>query len=185
MKTQKMILRDSDEAASIQTVTGWVSSSGRFWGNDEAMARYDGSTHQKCPKNPDHPVISNQSYCEVCHEEKQNEAYSKMERKPWNGEPLCVWYTDRYFFDAESIADYCEEHQVAVSDLKLVICLPNYPSEVDGSDIFCDDLPEDGELPSDLEDAFNALNKAIKNSPPLSWSPGNVAAIVTPEQLTA
>ena len=44
---KKIILPESPEAASIQTVTGWVSSNGRYWGNDEHMARYDGSTHRK------------------------------------------------------------------------------------------------------------------------------------------
>lgn len=38
---EKIIPYDSAEAASIQNVTGWVSRSGRFWGNDEQMARYD------------------------------------------------------------------------------------------------------------------------------------------------
>ena len=35
---EKIVPYDSSEAASIQTVTGWVSRSGRFWGNDEHMA---------------------------------------------------------------------------------------------------------------------------------------------------
>lgn len=32
MKTEKIVMMDSDEAASIQTVTGWVDRQGRFWG---------------------------------------------------------------------------------------------------------------------------------------------------------
>lgn len=43
-----MIMRESAEAASFQTVTGWVSSNGHFYGNDERTARYDGCTHQLC-----------------------------------------------------------------------------------------------------------------------------------------
>jgi hypothetical protein len=35
MKTEKIVMMDSDEAASIQTVTGWVDRQGRFWGGDE------------------------------------------------------------------------------------------------------------------------------------------------------
>lgn len=37
---EKIVPYDSSEAASIQTVTGWVSRSGRFWGNDEQMERF-------------------------------------------------------------------------------------------------------------------------------------------------
>ena len=43
---KQIILPESPEAASVQTVTGWVSRTGRYWGNDERMARYDGSTHR-------------------------------------------------------------------------------------------------------------------------------------------
>lgn len=56
-------------------------------------------------------------------------------------------------------------------NLRLLICEANYPREIDGSDHFSDDLPEDGELPSVLEAAFEALNEVIKKQPPLSWSP--------------
>ena len=47
MAEKQIIMEDSPEAASIQTVTGWVSRTGRFWGNDERMARFDGSTHNR------------------------------------------------------------------------------------------------------------------------------------------
>ncbi|MDX5626641.1 MULTISPECIES: hypothetical protein [unclassified Brenneria] len=51
-KTEKIILRDSEEAASIKTVTGWVSAKGRVYGDNEDLARYDGATHQRCPIIP-------------------------------------------------------------------------------------------------------------------------------------
>lgn len=50
MTDKKRILYDSPEAASVQTVTGWVSSRGMFCGNDEHMARHHGSTHRVCEK---------------------------------------------------------------------------------------------------------------------------------------
>ena len=56
MADKSVIMYDSPEAASIKTITGWVSSAGRFWGDNEHMARYDGSTHMKCKNNPDHPM---------------------------------------------------------------------------------------------------------------------------------
>ncbi|MEB2744543.1 hypothetical protein [Citrobacter portucalensis] len=51
MKTEKIVMMDSDEAASIQTVTGWVDRQGRFWGKDENQARWCGATHRKCKTN--------------------------------------------------------------------------------------------------------------------------------------
>jgi len=71
---EKIVPYDSAEAASIQTVTGWVSRSGRFWGNDEHMARYDGCTHRKCdarltlknaPIGTLAPAIGGGAWCKV------------------------------------------------------------------------------------------------------------------------
>ena len=47
MAEKPIIMEDSPEAASIKTVTGWVSRTGRFCGDDERMARFDGSTHNR------------------------------------------------------------------------------------------------------------------------------------------
>lgn len=68
----EMILASSPEAASIQTVTGWVARDGRFWGDDERMARYCGSTHSICEKNPAHGPVENRSYCEACYAERRD-----------------------------------------------------------------------------------------------------------------
>ncbi|MNL82122.1 hypothetical protein D3C87_2094230 [compost metagenome] len=51
------------------------------------------------------------------------------------------------------------------------------PREIDPSDVFCDDLPEDGEIRDEqLEAAFDLLNEMIRQSKPLSWSEGKFAA---------
>jgi len=72
MKTEKVVMMDSDEAASIQTVTGWVDRQGRFWGSDEHQARWSGATHRKCKNKPDeHPIHSTNGYCEECHRESR------------------------------------------------------------------------------------------------------------------
>ena len=47
--TEQIIAYDSAEAASIQTVSGWVSRAGRFFGNDEHMARHDVTTSAHFP----------------------------------------------------------------------------------------------------------------------------------------
>jgi hypothetical protein len=65
MPEEKVVMYESSEAASIQTVTGWVGADGRFWGNDEHMARYCGATHRHCEKNPDHPIYEVRSWPSV------------------------------------------------------------------------------------------------------------------------
>lgn len=88
MKNTEMVMYDSPEAASIQTLTGWVDRHGRFWGKDEHMARFAGSTHQLCDKNPEHGIRANNSYCEACHDERAQARFMAMERQPWDCETM-------------------------------------------------------------------------------------------------
>jgi hypothetical protein len=61
--------------------------------------------------------------------------------------------------------------------LRLCICEPNMPREIDPSDVFCYDLPEDGEIRGEqVVAAIDLLNEVIRQSEPLSWSEGKVVA---------
>ncbi|MDD0974935.1 hypothetical protein [Pseudomonas fontis] len=176
MHEEKVVMYESPEAASFQTVTGWVDPSGRFWGNDEHMARYCGSTHRHCEKNPEHPIRATSGRCETCHSESRATKFEAMPKRVWAGEPITDYDGDRYFFDEEDLCDYLVDYEIDLGDLKLVFCTPNYPGQIDPNDHFCDDLPEDGELHDEqILAAFELLNEMIRKSPPLSWSPGNEA----------
>lgn len=184
----KIILMDDAEAASIQTLTGWVDRHGRYWGNDEQMARWCGATHRKCKNKPDeHPIHDTHGYCEKCHRESRQADFAKMEHVVWAGEPLVIFDSDQYFFDAESLADYCWENSVLPSELQLIICDPNYPPEFD-IEQHCEEIIPDGEdyysLSQEIRDAADALNKAIKQSAPVSWSSSDQVAIVSDDMLT-
>lgn len=72
---EKIVPYDSAEAASIQTVTGWVSRSGHFWGNDEHMARYDGCTHRKCDACETLIPVRGYTICDQCREAKEIEKW--------------------------------------------------------------------------------------------------------------
>lgn len=185
----KVVMMDSDEAASIQTLTGWVDRQGRFWGDNEHQARWSGSTHRKCGKHPEqHPAYPSNSYCESCRKEYRQAKFAEMKRVAWRGEPLVIFDTDTYFFDAESLEDYCRDHDVLPGDLQLVICLPNH---IDQFDILqhCEEiLPEDGEIsfiPEAVQVAVEALNKAIKESAAVSWSQGSLVAVLPDDLLNA
>lgn len=176
MREEKVVMYESPEAASIQTVTGWVDPSGRFWGKDEHMARYCGSTHRHCAKSPDHPIHATNGWCEDCRAESRAAKFDAMPKRVWGGEVITEYDGDQYFFDEEDLRDYLIEHEIDLGDLKLVFCTPNYARQIDPNDHFCDDLPEDGEVNDDqLLAAFELLNEMISKCPPLSWSPGNEA----------
>ncbi|WP_449102836.1 hypothetical protein [Pseudomonas extremaustralis] len=182
MRQEKVVMYNSLEAASLQTVTGWLDANGRFWGDNEDMARYCGSTHRHCKTNPDHPIHATNGWCETCRQERMDEKFLKMDVKDWGDEPLVIYDGDTYFFDADSLRDYLIESEEEPEEVRLCICTPNYPSAIDPSDHFCDDLPEDGEIRDDqLIAAFELLNEMIRKSAPLSWSQGAHVARLSPE----
>lgn len=184
MSDNKIILPESDEAASIQTVTGWVSRRGFFHGpadseEAERIARYDGSTHRKCDCGR---IIDKNSYCHHCRAERELEKYNKMERREWNGtDGLYSLLVDEYFFDMDELMDYCDENASAPSDLCLVICAPAFAGEIDPNDHYQDELPEDGEVPDVVREAFKELNETLREAKAiLSWYPGKYAAEIQP-----
>jgi len=112
--------------------------------------------------------------CRACRDRKDDEKFQSLELVQWDGvTPLNLWGDDTYFFAPEDVYDYADNYNLKVSELQLVICEPNFAREVDG-EYWCDDLPEDGELPPWLEDAVDQINAAIHahKADALSWGPG-------------
>lgn len=72
------------------------------------------------------------------------------------------------------------------SELQLLICEPNHPPEFD-LEQHCEEIMPEGDdyycLPQAIRDAAEALNKAIKESGPISWIGGERAAIVSDDIL--
>lgn len=178
MKNEKVVMYDSPEAASLQTVTGWVARGGQFWDNDEHMARYVGSTHKVCSVDSGHGVVERNYCCEKCRATKLQAKFDAMARADWDGTtPLVVFDSDTYFFDEDSVRDWLLDNDIALEDAQLVICKPNMACEFDG-DCWSDDLPEDGELSTRLQAAIEELNKVARSEPPLSWTQGDVVAVL-------
>jgi hypothetical protein len=176
MKTETIVMFDSPEAAKQVTVTGWVSRDGWFYGDDERIARYAGCTHRKC-ETCENTVIKGRIYCDSCTHKRTVARYDALPTKEWDGEtPLCCFDDDRYFFDWESVEEYCEDNETTVEDLMLVICDPVKPRHFD-TELFADYLPDDGEAPDEVVAALDVLNAAIDKAPPFSWYPGKVRPI--------
>jgi hypothetical protein len=176
--TEEQILYSSPEAAQIKTVTGWVSRNGQFWGDNEHMARWDGSTHRMCGTCETVIVPRGDVYCASCKAAKHIAEYEALEKKEWTDEPLYLEAADRFFFSIEAVIEYAAGHRTTIDDLRLVICEPVYPGIFDPYEFFQDEMSEDGDgdLSCEILTASEALNAAIKNSPPLSWKPGEFAA---------
>jgi len=86
MSGEKVIPFDSPEAARLVTVTGWVSSDGRFFGNlddAERIARYAGCTHQPCGECG---VLCEKMYtrCPECRAKEESKRFAEKKRQEWD-----------------------------------------------------------------------------------------------------
>jgi len=174
----KQILDTSDEAAKFTTkIEGWVDRNGRFWGNNEATARWSGCTHVRC-ESCGKPTEKRYTTCKNCREKKAIERYEARERVQWDlTRPLYSEAADEYFFDWDALIDYIDEHGGTLESLRLVLCEPNNLRQID-EDYFCDDLSEEGELPKEVWEALEKLNDVIRAQEPVSWYPGKYAVTV-------
>ena len=170
----KTVLFTDDEAAHLVTVTGWVSRDGRFFGKDERTARYAGCTHMVCECGE--PFVKGFIHCPACREKREAERFAKLERKPWDGEtPMVLFGTDTYFFSWDDVEEYAEDHEVAISSLRLILCEPVGLPQFDTSDLLCDYLGEDQEAPEDVDAAVQALNAVLRARGHFCWTEGKVA----------
>ena len=167
-----MIFEDSDEAASTQTVTGWVSRRGHFYGADERTARYDGATHRICKVCGQPYEIS--SYCKPCNDRKNQDAFHAMPKKEWDGfTPLYSNKVDKYFDSLEHAEDFALGSDLGLYEMQLVICEPVYAEELT-LDYFEDCIVE-GSPTDALQDLIDDFNSKTREIGVLSWEPGKFA----------
>lgn len=204
---EKVIVYDSDKAATYRTdVCGWVAN-GKFFGNDEdgeRRAREAGCTHVLCPECG---TLVEKYYpntcCDKCrseaHEKREVEAYNKLEKKEWDEKtPLYSDKHDEWYYDIgvleEDIlgCDGCEDRKCQTGDgylpcreitnediegMRLIIGEPVYLKEID-TDYWKDQLPDGEEFPNDFLEVLDSFNDMIRNQYPVSWEPGKFAAVI-------
>ncbi len=185
MKTEPMVLSTSDEAAQRVTLTGGVARGGQFWGDDERMARWCGATHVPCSECGE-PVVKNWTKCDACRQKADDAKWSARERTPYDGGWLYSQATDRWFEDEDALRDFLDTYdEHTCESLRLVPCEPEYPHELDGDDLYVDQLPEDcrlrdvaGELDEWIERVNECIRAMRKSGKPLSWMPSKFAVDV-------
>lgn len=167
-KQENIVMYDSDEAATIQTVTGWVSGDGFFWGENEHQARWRGCTNIKCKCG--NITVKSYTICENCRAKATRERYLALPFREYKGEPVVDWDGETYFFDEDSIIEYLDDNDL--TEIDLLFCRKQEWNPV-SPDIWEDIMPPDEyELPDELQEALDNLNKVIESLPACSYFPG-------------
>lgn len=168
MNTEVILTTDDAALQKVETHQVYFSRHGKAFLKEDA-ARNDGATHNFCKcgnSKPKHNI-----FCTAC-EPIPEDKYLKKPFKEWDGEtPLVIYGDDQYFFDEDSLMEYCDENEVKSTDLKLCICEPNHFYEVN-PDYWEDIWPEDAELPKEVDEALKAFNAFLAKQKPFSWSEG-------------
>jgi hypothetical protein len=182
MKEEKIILQSDDIVIYRTNIRGWVNQLGHYFGENERAARWDGCTHIKCEACGE--IYRKSSYCRSCHHKKAIERYKAMPKKKWDGTGMV--YSDRedkYFESWEEVKDFMDDSfdgkDAKAEHLRLIICDPIYPNEIDGDDYYSDFLPEDQSLydvDAHLSGLIEEVNKYIREEKPIfSYQPGKYA----------
>lgn len=177
---ESVILPESNEAAQYRTLTGWVDRHGRYWAEEERLARWSGATHIRCDTCGG--VIKKHGYtiCDACREKIDVAAYNRYPTKPYEGGWCYSEACERYFEDEDDIYEFMTEEDLTWEDLRVCSVVPNHLFPID-SDCWEDVFPDEGgNLPPEVEDALESLNFAIENALPMSYSPGKIALTLNP-----
>lgn len=184
-KKSKKIMYLSEDAATFKTgLEGWVSNDGRFFGDNEHLARWNGCTHMECECGTERSKHYN--LCDGCRSKDDKELHEKRRRGKWDGEAMLFshkWGT--YFSDYNDMEEQLAEHneheaeypedRYTLEQMQIVICEPCYMHQVD-SDYWQDCLPEDEcDLPTEMQAALDNLNEVISKQKVASWQPSKIA----------
>jgi len=161
-----------ENAAEPVQVTAWKNKAGHLF-FDERVARYDGCTHTRCECGK--PAQKNLIWCEECTTKQDCEEHTKRPVAEWTeGALVYARNHNEYFQDLAEIEGYCKRKGVEIESLHLILCEAEYAWALDPRDIYEDITSDEGDIPVEIEAAFDKLNMEIlKCKRPLSWTPGD------------
>jgi len=180
---KEIILNTEPNLAEYRTnIEGWVGKNGKFYGKEKELAIYANSTHKKCDKG--HIYRQAWTKCPDCREAELSSKYLQLKEKEWDKvTPLTIYDSDIYFWDIDEVVDYSEQEEVSLEDLDLVICKPNYLSNIEGYYTWEDVIPEDMEVKDvvdkEIVEKLKELNDLINAHKPVSWTGGRFRTTVT------
>jgi len=176
MLEEKVLLFDDPNLVEYRTdLEGWTGPDRLYYGKGEEgerRARYGNSTHRKCGCGE---IFPKNSYCRVCSEKKSKENFLKLEEVEWDGESMmCERYNDKFFSDMDEVLEYCEENEIELEELELMLC----EKSVKISEINIDELNEEycdadyngvSHYHPEIAKKVEELNELIRSAEPKLW----------------
>jgi hypothetical protein len=174
----KIVLPEDAGTAIPVTATEYIALDGRRYATERA-ARWASATHARCSECQQ-PNEKRYTICSACREKRSVAKHAARKRKPWDGEQMVYSEVlDRYFVSPDDAMGAAEDDGSSLYDLRMLLCEPVYPRRLE-PDYFCDDLPEDGDMPDDVLEAIDVFNEAVKGIV-LSWRPSEIALLLEDE----
>lgn len=104
-----IILYTDDKAASLKTVSGWVSRNNRFYGSNEHLARIDGCTHRICEKCNVAVIEKKYHICRDCYKAGMIELFMQRPADAWANTEVPVYshIEEMHFYDLYEFIDFC------------------------------------------------------------------------------
>lgn len=172
------VIRYEDHAERRTGIEGWVCTRcGRYWGDDEHMARYCCSNDFPCECGA--RIGPGRVRCGRCSAEREARQWAEKEKAAWSGEfPVCEWRGDRYFFDEDEFAEWCADFVAEggrVEDIRLVECREAKPRPFGMADYLHDDIGEEGADRLDFREIDKVVNDWIAANVTGIWEPTNIA----------
>lgn len=177
----KVHMKDIKDGTHPREMPCLVVGDKKFW--SPATTRDILATHDDCKVCgvEFEKEYSSSRYCSECEFKVSREKYLAMPYKEWDG--ICaVCIGDQYFFDPEEVDDYIADQKEFDEDfpdsIDLIICEP-VPLRTLDHEYWSDEMHEDWEMSSEMEEAVNALNKVIEAQPTQTWLPSKTRTTYT------
>lgn len=172
-------LTNEEAAERLTNIAGWICKTCRTFYGDQAgaerAARYccekdHACDLEGCPNRAEKPYI----YCKPCRDKKDRERWLALPEVEWDGEtPLVLHDDDTYFFSADDLQEYLDEHGLTLEQVQLVVAVPEEKPQFDMSEHLSDYLPEGMEMECAEDTKINAVvNRWIEKHAPDVWVPG-------------
>lgn len=162
---------------------------------NEAAARQDGATHERCATedcdNPGQRHWPGGTYCKECSEKKHKEEHlKKLAAAPiWDGSfPVCIG--EAFLFNETALIDHLIKKAVRIDHIDdFHSCEPEYAHEAITKEYLNDQILdamgfEDAEVPADVEVMIDEFIEKLKTrTEPISWT-GTQLCRLSPEQIS-